>query len=89
MSITETAPSGTDGLMDYFIMEWINIKDKLPKPYEKVLVYFGGGDLESIAVRYLPEERPGQYYGWYPGGQALHNATHWMPLPPPPGDGDT
>jgi hypothetical protein len=74
-----------DGLIDYFIMEWIRIEDKLPPPFERVLVYFGGMGSDSVAVKYLTDRsHPDGSRAWYPGGQTLENGTHWMPLPPLP-----
>lgn len=74
-----------DGLIDYFIMEWISIDDKLPPPFERVLVCFGGTELDSVAIKYLTDTaHPDGRQFWYPGGQTLENVTHWMPLPPLP-----
>ncbi len=80
----EANGKGVEGLMDYFIMEWISIRDKLPPPHESVLVFFGGKDCGSIAIKYLTEYQEGRHHCWHPGGQDLGNATHWMPLPPYP-----
>ncbi len=73
-----------DGANDYFIMEWIEAKDELPKPHETVIVYMGGNCKGSIDIKYLPEHKRGHHFGWYPGGLELENVTHWMPLPPIP-----
>lgn len=77
--------NGSDGLSDYFIMEWIDINDKLPPPEENVIVHFKGRRQGSLEVKYLPPKKAGFHFGWYPGGRDIHCATHWMPLPPLPG----
>ena len=79
-----SAKNGSDGLTDYFIMEWIDINDKLPLPEEKVIVHFKGQGHDSIEVKYLPKKKAGFHYGWYPGGRDINSAVHWMPLPPFP-----
>ena len=73
-----------NGLTDYFIMEWIDIDDKLPPPEENVIVYFKGQGRGSIEIKYLPEQKDDENYGWYPGGRDLHSAMYWMHLPPIP-----
>lgn len=72
------------GLTDYFIMEWIDINDKLPPTDENVIVCFKGQGHGSIEIKYLPEKMDGVNYGWYPGGRELHSAVYWMHLPPFP-----
>jgi len=63
-------------------MEWISVKDRLPREPENYLVY---DDIsERIGIR--------EYYsnGFYSidsdGEDGLHtdNITHWQPLPEPP-----
>ncbi|MFZ5570766.1 MAG: DUF551 domain-containing protein [Thermodesulfobacteriota bacterium] len=80
----EADEKGVENLMDYFIMEWISIRDKLPPPNEKVLVFFGGGDWGAMAIKTLADDSDGLRSCWLPGGQEIANATHWMPLPPNP-----
>ena len=56
-------------------MEWVNIKERLPKDSEDVLAY-------------SPDD--GCYRAWYDNGVWLthesvsNNPTHWMRLPAPP-----
>ena len=58
-------------------MEWISVKDGLPKKSLSVLVY--GKSIRTVALfdidnRFYPD--------W---GTLSHNdITHWMPLPDPP-----
>ena len=74
-----------NGLTDYFIMEWIDINEKLPPPGENVIVFFKGQGKGSIEIKYLPEKKADVNYGWYPGGRELYSAMYWMHLPPLPG----
>lgn len=82
--VAAEATERDDGLIDYFIMEWISIDDKLPPLLERVLVYFGGKGLDSVSIRYLAKKHPDDQPRWYPGGQDVRNSRHWMPLPPLP-----
>lgn len=51
--------------------EWISVKDKLPEPYTRVLVY----DTEwGIQIDYIRDNREFAYKGY---------VTHWQPLPEP------
>lgn len=51
-------------------MEWISVKDRLPKKPMRCLVFERGG----ISISYYNE-------GFYIGNNYV---THWMPLPEPP-----
>ena len=62
--------------------EWINVKERLPEPYESVLVH-------------MPEEKPlptvhegyitgnGKWYAAHCPREA-DEITHWMPMPSAP-----
>lgn len=71
-------------------MEWISVKERLPEPYERVLVYqeggvFGGSEID-ITHRWNMEfehEDMNNRIIW--DGQGVANHIHfWMPLPKPP-----
>ncbi len=65
-------------------MEWISVKDRLPKIEEEVLAYAGkkpwGPD---IHVGNLQEGYDSIYWTYYDYLE-WHDVTHWMPLPEPP-----
>lgn len=78
-------------------MEWISVKDRLPKNGEYVLVLWGMQDADnddpgmSVLKRHDIVEHNHKHkicgYGWSAeehGCSLGINATHWMPLPPPP-----
>ena len=66
--------------------EWIDVKDRLPKINEEVLVFLSRGKIE---IRF----RLNEYYAdggdlynriaWSDQG-VFNDVTHWMPLPEPP-----
>ncbi len=62
---------------------WINVKDKLPKEYERVLIWAEGHGM--LIDSYGPNgfERLKTFrYAWAWGYHK--NVTHWMPLPSMP-----
>jgi|HubBroStandDraft_4_1064222.scaffolds.fasta_scaffold32474_4 hypothetical protein len=62
-------------------MDWINVKDKLPKMGEDVLVFNSG------IIFHAFWDRTSSIQGdWYDlrNMWILENVTHWMPLPLPP-----
>lgn len=62
-------------------MEWISVKDRLPKHGELVIVFNANKDyLNGIFVSYI--ERHGNWRGPFDDFEDL--ITHWMPLPEPP-----
>ena len=61
--------------------EWIDVNDKLPELWAEVLVHFASG---KIRISWISPYSGGTFsfapiYG---------KATHWMPLPAPPGKED-
>ena len=62
-------------------VEWIPVKERLPKYGERVLV-FGG---VTMYVAYYDKNRYGGE-SWHKLNSKSHycNPTHWMPLPEPP-----
>ena len=64
-------------------MKWINIKDELPKHYQKVIV---GRENEPDVMKVITfrEKYIGQDYWGDCMVSLFAKPTHWMPLPPPP-----
>ena len=62
--------------------EWISVKERLPEPFEIVLVHTPEEKLfPTVCEGYLAN------YGiWYTGFYMREpdEVTHWMPLPEPP-----
>lgn len=58
------------------MVEWIPVTERLPKPFESVLVY--DGTAKEIELAYMTRHEE-----WV-GVVINHNITHWMPLPEPP-----
>ena len=56
------------------VQEWISVKDRLPKPFESVLVFRDG----KISIDYNEENC------WFAYDLNGKRTTHWMPLPKPP-----
>jgi hypothetical protein len=74
-------------------MEWISVKDRLPKENDIVIVrdfdHVGIGRLESIGSGYY-QWAVGEMDGViYLHGSQFDRITHWMPLPDPPDDSAT
>lgn len=82
-------------------MNWISVKDRLPKDHERVLVRLGDGgfvtkkDRMEIAIARFSG---GEFYIYLTYRDGMMNdlfivpcfvdrVTHWMPLPEPPEDG--
>jgi hypothetical protein len=71
-------------------MDWINVKDKLPRYNQDVIVFISTWrlywcDLKNIAVGCrLSTNSNGEQ--WYIKGynEGKSKVTHWMPLPEPP-----
>ncbi len=62
-------------------MKWISVKDRLPEPFEDVLVYWDKS-MPMEVCNYDPD-------GWWceaaTAGEPLDSEpTHWMPLPEAP-----
>lgn len=77
-------------------MEWISVKDDLPKPFEVVWIYWRDREVLLGCRTYQGEEaincEPSE--GWYSFANEKCRWTHWWqrvdasnfdkPLPPPP-----
>lgn len=74
--------------------EWISVKDRLPDPNEKVIVYNAENDGTFFARRLVSRFEWWDWvtkeyinWRWLPYGYTnimLESVTHWMPLPKPP-----
>ena len=53
------------------VQEWISVEDRLPKPFESVLVFRDG----KISIDY------NEGNGWFAYDFNGKRVTHWMPLP--------
>lgn len=60
-------------------MEWISVKNELPKKMEYVLLYDSKYHVTHIGARV-----DNGYYISLTMDQSRINITHWMPLPEPP-----
>lgn len=65
-------------------MNWVDVKEKMPEPYEKVLALFlRDGDKKEIFVAYMNERKQWNIpiiYQTFPLNE-LMQARRWMPLP--------
>lgn len=65
-------------------MEWINVKDSLPRRMLPVIVCRKDGEVE---VGYIDNGHVWKLYGgywWRARASRSKNVTHWMLLPEPP-----
>ena len=73
----ELYPSEREELADWLIahgvtvQEWISVDDRLPNPFESVLVFRDG----KISIDY------NEGNGWFAYDFNGKRVTHWMPLP--------
>lgn len=68
-------------------MEWISIKDSLPKVDEKVWTFYRISKAEYQQegwIDYITETASSKTPSWVEMGYERINVTHWMPLPDPP-----
>lgn len=66
-------------------MEWIKIENikNIPNVYDDVLFTDGYDVFKGYIVQEIDDESK---IDWYSNGDYhIHNVTHWMPLPEPPG----
>ena len=56
------------------VQEWIPVTERLPKPFENVIVFRDG----KISIDY------NEGNGWFAYDFNGKRVTHWMPLPKPP-----
>lgn len=57
---------------------WIPVSKRLPKPYESVLAWVGGG----LEILFIETRLDGSNPRW--NKVFSSDPTHWMPLPEPP-----
>ncbi len=63
--------------------EWISVEDRLPNDMDRVLCL----SVHTVvyATRYISECRNFYPYAHSTSGAPIGKATHWIPLPNPPG----
>ncbi len=65
-------------------MQWISIKDSLPKPGERVLAYaIVDYNFPNLDCHYFESYHYDEKWIENVDGCIIH-VTHWMPLPSPP-----
>ena len=63
------------------VQEWISVKDRLPEPWKRVLIYSRHDFCESAFYIGVP----GKWrVTWNHEMLDADSVTHWMPLPQPP-----
>lgn len=68
---------------------WINAKERLPFPGERVLVFVKDAYLACEYVEYQRNGEKSNFFDVLNGGSIAANQTeviHWMPLPEPPNE---
>ncbi len=73
-------------------MEWISVKDRLPKLNERVLTHCPYDGIKETwlttyrigSIGYSRGERKKWFEYVHENACYHHDATHWMPLPEPP-----
>ena len=77
----------TEAVADYLldsgvtVQEWISVKDRLPEPWEQVLIYSRHDFCESAFYIGVP----GKWCStWNHEMLDADSVTHWMPLPAQP-----
>ena len=60
------------------VQEWVSVEDRLPKPFENVIVFRDG----KISIDY------NEGNGWFAYDFNGKRVTHWMPIPQPPKGGN-
>lgn len=66
---------------------WINIKERLPKKGQKVIIYINDKDMDTylcIHVAYYVEEDDESYFETADDSYSEMLVSHWRPLPEPP-----
>ena len=66
-------------------MNWISVKDRLPKVFEPVIVYRKSKQAKEQSI---VEAGMLDINGWWKVyGTRTKSVTHWMPMPAPPREG--
>ena len=60
---------------------WIPVSERLPEDGENVIVCFEGGGIRGHVGEVTFSKRD----GWFCNEHGCWSASHWMPLPEPPG----
>ena len=61
------------------MMEWISVKDRLPKKYEEVLICYEWTGISGTVYREVAMTSFTEL-----GGEPMFKPLYWMPLPEPP-----
>lgn len=63
-------------------MDWISVKDRLPKDQKSVLIVNGHGVIKMASLW----KKKSNEWVWLFNGEFkyFNDITHWMPLPEPP-----
>lgn len=64
-------------------MEWISVKDKMPKSCQWVLVVYKSSIWQCLKIE-IAYFRCKNWYTTEARYSELEGVTHWMPLPEPP-----
>lgn len=67
-------------------MDWISVKNRLPKKKKDVLMFFRGGNM-AVGFWYSGDETVTFWAAYTDDGYYADcdcEPTHWMPLPEPP-----
>ena len=67
---------------EHYPPRWIPVGERLPEMGARVMVGHAVDGWVGIGERVLT----GTYLHWEDDGEDLHEPTHWMPLPSPPGE---
>lgn len=65
-------------------MEWISVKDRLPKAGQWVLVVYKASIRQCLMMKIAYLQNYFGYADWYPTDatyKTVKGVTHWMPLP--------
>ncbi len=66
-------------------MGWISVKESLPSPNERILLFGDDGVLSGVRYEYYEGlDWSCDPMGDYASGGSVYGITHWMPLPFPP-----
>ena len=58
---------------------WISVTERLPEPFQEVLIYTGYGCVEQVTF-----EKYGDSMFWVDWYSEFHSPDYWMPTPEKP-----